>query len=129
MATAVTARLRTAAKRHEVLAATDAAGSLAAADTVKELITHLDAEGIKYIAPLIKSGTIGNNLLRIKLSAVQLSEALVRKPEELYAKILDISAPFTIRRRGAEIKIIAGDLHLTRSSSRRYAMPTLGLAR
>ncbi len=106
---AVIDHLAIAAQRHEVVAAADVAGSLAATEAVKELITRDEAVGIKHAAPLIRSGTLGNGQLRITLSADQLSDALGRNPDDLHASLLDDSAPFNIRRCGAEMKIIAGE--------------------
>ncbi len=68
---------------------------------------------IKTIALVIQSGTLGNGQLCITLSAEPLVGMLKLKPGDLHPTLLDISVPIIIRRRGAEMKIIAGEQHPT----------------
>jgi site-specific DNA recombinase len=68
----------------------------------------IEREGIRQAAPLIDSGTIRKDRLSITLHAAALSNALELQVDELTPPLLRLKAPFHCRRRGAEMKIIAG---------------------
>lgn len=69
-----------------------------------------DNAGVGIAAGLIEKGTIGKGSLAVTLIASSLSEALGLPASELHPSLLHIEAPLHCRRRGAEMKIIAGDI-------------------
>ena len=98
-----------AAQRHEVIATVEVNKSVTATEAAKDLVARVEAGGIKTAASFIRSGEIGDRQLHVSLSTDRLAEALGSDAADLHPGLLDITVPFTIRRRGAEMKIIAGD--------------------
>ena len=109
LAKTVCDHLRVAARRHEVTATADVTLSVVATEAATDLVKRMEAAGIKTAAPLIRSGVIGNGQLHITLSARHLAEALGDSAGDLHPGLLDLKTTFAIRRRGAEMKIIAGE--------------------
>jgi len=61
------------------------------------------------IRNLVSEGCIGNGRITLNLEATELSNELGLKPDEIDATALRIQAPFALRRRGVEGKIVVGD--------------------
>lgn len=72
------------------------------------LATQIAQTGVGRAAPLIESATISKDRLKITLSTAALSKALDLNESELTPALLHIDTPFQCRRRGAEMKVIAG---------------------
>lgn len=58
---------------------------------------------------MIVSGQIALDRIRIKLNGDLLSDQLRHSVAELYPELVNLDVPFSCRRRGAELKIVAGD--------------------
>ncbi len=63
----------------------------------------------ELIRNLVSDGCIGNGRIALNLEATELANELGLKPDEIDATALRIQAPFALRRRGVEGKIIVGD--------------------
>ena len=61
------------------------------------------------LAKLLSKGTLAPNTITLTLTPIPLAAELELKPEDLDLAALAIEAPFTLRRRGLEIRLIAGD--------------------
>ncbi|AXI53791.1 hypothetical protein C1J05_04100 [Sulfitobacter sp. JL08] len=108
VACAIQDSLTRAAERHEVIIAKDVVVVQDASARAHSLAARIEREGIRQAAPLIDRGTIRKDRLGITLCAAALSNALELQVDELTPALLRIKAPFHCRRRGAEMKIIAG---------------------
>ncbi|AXI54886.1 recombinase family protein [Sulfitobacter sp. JL08] len=108
VACAIQDSLTRAAERHEVIVAKDVVVLQDASARAHSLAARIEHEGIRQAAPLIDSGTIRKDRLGITLCAAALSNALELQEGEPAPALLRIKAPFHCRRRGAEMKIIAG---------------------
>jgi len=106
---AIADHIRNAGKTHAILNTPDAAASLASADAALALAAQIKTEGVACAASFLTSGTIGNGRLKITLAAPQIADALGQKTASLAEHLNSIDVPFSCRRRGAEMKIIAGE--------------------
>jgi hypothetical protein len=96
------------AARHEVLRAGSAPERAAASARVRDLVHSIRGNGCACIAPAIAAIKIGHGNLHIRLDRTALAGLLDLRGAALAPALLDIQAPFGIRRRGAETKIVAG---------------------
>lgn len=97
------------AARHAILAATDLADSVSASDEATTFAARIKISGAALVSQLILYGKIARGEIRVSLDATLLAEALSLPPKSLSTDLLEITAPFTCRRRGVEMKIIAGE--------------------
>ena len=109
VANAVASHLKHIASRHEIRRSADVVASSIASDAAKVLAGEIETNGAKTAAPLVQSGEVGNGRLRLRLSASIISEKLSVEIDDLSETLLYINVPLTIRRRGVEMKIIAGE--------------------
>lgn len=108
VSTAVVEHLTAAANRHEVLVTEDLAELNEAAERTRRLASRIEQNGAGAAASLIDNGNLGKGCIQINLFPQALSQALEHSPSKLNSSLLHIKAPFHCRRRGAELKIIAG---------------------
>ena len=106
---AIVEHLSDHALRHEVLAQADAATSKDASAALKDLVAQIDSGGIAVAAPLIKNGEIAVGAITIALESTAVIRAADLPNTDLHPDLLQIRQPFRCRRRGVEMKIIAGD--------------------
>ncbi|WIY25830.1 recombinase family protein [Parasedimentitalea psychrophila] len=97
------------AKRHRILAHTEMAPSVSASSKATDFVARIKKAGITVVAPMITSGEIARGRIWINLDHISLAEALNLPPSALNSDFFAISALFTCRRRGVEMKIIAGE--------------------
>jgi DNA invertase Pin-like site-specific DNA recombinase len=97
------------ARRHTVLQVATAAESRTASEAIAALAGRIDTHGIALAASLVGSGRIGEGRLRIDLDNRALAEAAGLHETDPDPALLSIDAPFACRRRGVEMKIVAGD--------------------
>lgn len=96
------------ARRHAVLPSADVATSSMASEAIDTLCSQLMADGLPSAASLISRGQIITGEILIDLDADALGRATRLKATNLMPELLCVRAPFTSRRRGVELKIIAG---------------------
>ncbi len=109
VAKVISGHLADQAKRHGILLNADMADAVSACDAASLLVTQIKTAGLALAAPIITSGEIVRGKIQITLDRIALAAALNLKPASLDPDLLVIAAPFTCRRRGVEMKIIAGD--------------------
>jgi site-specific DNA recombinase len=105
----VVGHLRTQAAAHAILAKPDASGAADLLRRANAMADRLEAEP-GLVGTLIVSGTIGQNRLELHLDPGAIARELVVPKAGLAAGLLKLSHPFTLRRRGIETKIIAGEM-------------------
>jgi len=98
------------AKRHLVLEASDAASAQGASRLLSSLASAIAKEGIQSAVSLIRSGRIGREVLTIDLDPTTIASAIGVPADQLDRRLLAIEVSFECRRRGVEIRIVAGDI-------------------
>lgn len=109
VADVISRHLVTLARDHRICAEAD----LQQGDAVKNRIRHVAhrlADGTPdLLVALLAEGHIGKDRIVLRLQTKVLAEALALKPEAIDRFALTTEAPFALRRRGVEGKIIVGD--------------------
>ena len=109
VATVIAQHLGTLARSHRLRAASNlqigAATATRAMDLKRRLLDHTP----DLLGSLIAEGRIRKGGITLVLNGAMVSAALGLKSEELNPAALKINAPFTLRRRGVEGKIVVGN--------------------
>ncbi len=109
IANAIAAHLRDHAQRHAILACGDATASAAASHAMQHLAERIDVGGIGVAAPLLASGRIARQSVRLDLDRAALAAAAGLDATSLAEDLLAADQPFACHRRGIETRIVAGD--------------------
>lgn len=105
----IVTHLQTAARSHRVLSRPDAGNAEALYQSVQDLVEQLATAGGAGCADWISSGTLRRGQIGIELDRKQLARALGVPADALHPALVQVTAPFDLRRRGVEAKIIAGE--------------------
>ncbi|MHC0055488.1 recombinase family protein [Actibacterium sp. D379-3] len=97
------------ARGHRLLSKADLLAGDAIRDKALGLAERLLETAPELIRNLVSEGSIGNGRITLILEATELANELSLKPDEIDATALQIEAPFALRRRGVEGKIVVGD--------------------
>jgi site-specific DNA recombinase len=97
------------ARRHAVLSCADASTSTRASDAIQTLAAQILAGDTAAASALITGGQITAGRITMTLDASTIAKTADLLNTDLNPDLLTLTAPFTARRRGAEIKIIAAD--------------------
>jgi DNA invertase Pin-like site-specific DNA recombinase len=108
VARAISDHLAEHAARHMVHNDHEAIRSARASDAVNRLAGQIRSDGIRRAASLIADGALGNGRIAITLDAAALARATALPAGDLNPNLLKIDRPFACRRRGVEVKIVAG---------------------
>lgn len=100
--------LDVAAASQSVLAEPDAATAVRIAASVTTLTARLRKDDKVTLRAILSAGQIGNGLIKITLDPAALAAAIGVLPEAMRPEVSSLTAPFALRRRGIEAKIIAG---------------------
>jgi site-specific DNA recombinase len=109
VAQAIAQHLADLASGHRVLEEATAATAVQASARVQSLAEEIGARGICAVAPLVACGRVSAGQLSLALDRATMARRLDLGPAELSSALLDIAVPFASRRRGVEMKIIAGE--------------------
>lgn len=104
----VAAHLRKAADGHAILAVPEASGAAILHRRVLDLADRIESD-TTLLGTVIASGTLGQGRLRLQLDAAVVAAELDKPLADIAAGLLQVSQPFTLRRRGIETRIIAGE--------------------
>jgi len=108
---AIAAHLDAVAERHEVLEAGTAQQQVLVTGQVRDLAQKLRSGGIDLFAPAITSARIGPGVLEVQLDSTALATRVGLSggtADTLAPALLEFTAPFAVRRRGVEMKIVTG---------------------
>lgn len=83
--------------------------SIDATSKAQGLAASVRESGVSIISATIAPGEVRAGRLRIRLDQSALAQLLGLAPENIDPALLDLEAPFTCRRRGVELKIVAGE--------------------
>jgi lambda repressor-like predicted transcriptional regulator len=109
VAAAVEDHLAKAARHHKILQEGSATETLEVSGKVAALTRRIRSEGVAAAAPLIEAATLDPGRMFIALSAPNLGVELGQIGGNLDPTILTIDATFSCKRRGVELKLVAGD--------------------
>lgn len=101
--------IRNLARAHRILAKADLQVGDAIHNKALGLTTRLSEHAPDLIRNLVLEGCVGNGRITLILEATVLADELSLKPNAIVATALRIEAPFALRRRGVEGKIVVGD--------------------
>lgn len=108
VSSAIARHLEDKARGHRILATANAADSTEASERLLAVAGTIDEDGVAVVAPLIASAEIGNGSITITLDSSGLAKKLGVAAEDLHPLLCRINAPFICKRRGVEMKIVAG---------------------
>ena len=97
--------LRVRAVRHDLLESPDATKALSLSEALETLAASSDPAALW---PLVQKVTIAPGSLEIALDPEHLAARLAIDPDSLNDDLMAIKAPFTLKRRGVEAKLISG---------------------
>ena len=104
----VVQHLRRAAESHTILAQPDASKATDLARRANALADRIGGEP-ELLGKVIVSGTITQGQVELRLNATAIATALHTNAGDLSPDQTTITQPFSLRRRGVEAKIIAGE--------------------
>ncbi len=108
VASVIADHLDAAAANQGVLAEPDAATAVRIAASVTALAARLRQEDKPTLRAILSTGQIGNGVINVTLDPTALATAIGVLPEAMRPEASSVTAPFALRRRGIETKIIAG---------------------
>ena len=109
VATIMASHVRQFAASHRLLSVADLRANLALGDKVASLAQRLDSGDDDVLNQLLARGYIAPTQITLDLDPTFFSGALLLQPDDLSPDALSIKAPFALRRRGVEGKIVIGD--------------------
>ncbi len=105
---------KTSMAQHKVLQEIDIHQQQMALQSLRAFTLELQADHLDTKArlqKLIQQGKIERGQFSLTFNAITLAEQIGCKTEALHPDLLGLTAPFVLRRRGVEIKIIAGEIN------------------
>ena len=109
IAAAIADHLEASAACHRILQTARIGEAGEIATRVAAFVGEIRRHGAAAVATIISAGEVATGRLRIELDQGCLAMTLDLPAGDLYPDILAIEAPFTCRRRGVEVKIVAGE--------------------
>ncbi|MBT8456467.1 MAG: recombinase family protein, partial [Alphaproteobacteria bacterium] len=97
------------ARDHRICATPDLSRGDAIQGKVRQVASRLSEGAPDLLKKILDDGRIGKNSIVLRLKTDGLAEALGLQSDEIDPAALAIEAPFDLRRRGVEGKIIVGD--------------------
>uniref|UniRef100_UPI003B527A81 recombinase family protein n=1 Tax=Roseovarius indicus TaxID=540747 RepID=UPI003B527A81 len=110
VATLVADHLDQLARRHALLATPDLGATEETMRMVASLTERLRNGEVQILATLVASGQLGTDRISVILDREALAAALEIAPDKLAERAVSIDAPFTVRRRGVENRLVVGDM-------------------
>jgi DNA invertase Pin-like site-specific DNA recombinase len=98
------------ARHHALLVMPDLGIAEETMRIVSPLIDRLRNGEIQILARLVASGQLGTDRIFVTLDREAIAAALEIAPGKLAERAVSIDAPFTVRRRGVENRIVVGDM-------------------
>lgn len=107
--TIVARHLRQSAAGHSLLTVPEARDAAELTECATALADQV-AEEPAFLGSMIASGTLGTGDIYLQLDPANVASALGVPKDLLSDRLLQISCPFALRRRGVETRIIAGEI-------------------
>ncbi|GGL50736.1 hypothetical protein GCM10011392_01090 [Wenxinia marina] len=110
LARIVAERIEELAAGHRLVQKPDVALEPALQERARDLAEDTRQRGGESVAPIVRQATLsGRGTVRIDLDAAVLAHRLFANEADLAPDLLSFDAPFEVRRRGVEARILAGD--------------------
>lgn len=109
VADVISRHLLTLSRDHRICAEADLQQGNAVRERMRHLADRLTSGTPGMLAGLLAEGHVGKNCIVLSLQAKTLTEELDLQPDAIDPAVLRIEAPFALRRRGVEGKIVVGD--------------------
>jgi len=109
VANAITRHIEKHARDHQICAEPDLRRNDDIQLTARRLVRRLSLGAPDLLRKILDEGQIKKQSIVLKLKADALAEALEIQPNEMDRAVRTIEAPFELRRRGVEGKIVIGD--------------------
>ncbi|XHY15547.1 hypothetical protein SuNHUV7_03220 (plasmid) [Pseudoseohaeicola sp. NH-UV-7] len=109
VANAIAEHIVEVARRHQICATPDLQRDDAIQAKARRLANQLSEGAPEFLQKILDYGQITKNSIVLRLNTDGLAEALEMQPNEIDRAVWTIEAPFELRRRGVEGKIIVGD--------------------
>ncbi len=109
VANAIAGRIRKLAHDHRICTRPDLQRDCAIQAKAQRLANRLSEGALNLLQTILGHGQITKNGIVLRLNADDLAEAFEMQPNEIDHSMLTIEAPFELRRRGVEGKIVIGD--------------------
>ena len=109
VANAITRHIEKHARDHQICAEPDLRRNDDVQLTARRLVRRLSLGAPDLLRKILDEGQIKKQSIVLKLKADALAEALEIQPNEMDRAVRTIEAPFELRRRGVEGKIVIGD--------------------
>ncbi|MZR11419.1 recombinase family protein [Maritimibacter sp. DP07] len=113
VANAIADHFFAAAHHHKILHAGSAGDALLVATKVNALAQRVQTEGVRSAPGLIEQGSVEPGRIQITLNSAALARELDRVVEDLDPTLSRVETAFTCKRRGVELKLVAGDRETT----------------
>ncbi len=84
--------------------------SRASPTSAADIVTRLRGQGGLFGADILANGRIARGQIDLELNLKTLASAFGIAADHLHPDLTHITAPFDLRRRGVETKVIAGDM-------------------
>ena len=97
------------ARSHRIYTVPDVQIGDAVCARARDLAQRLRNGASGLLANMMAAGQLSKGHIVLELQAAELANELALKPEEIDPSAIQVQAPFELRRRGVEGKIIAGD--------------------
>ena len=105
----VSKHLETCAKQHSILNKTDVENATSISKAIKKLVHKFRQEPTTELRAQLKEGHLSIGKISIELNRDALAKHLGHLGAAISSKPLSFTAPFHTRKRGVELRIIAGD--------------------
>lgn len=109
VANAITRHIEKHARDHQICAEPDLRRNDDIQLTARRLVRRLSLGAPDLLRKILDEGQIKKQSIALKLKADALAESLEMQTDEIDRSMLTIEAPFELRRRGVEGKIVIGD--------------------
>jgi len=109
VATAIADHLEARAARHQILQTASVGDAGEIATRVAAFVNDIRRRGASAASAIISRGEVTAGTLRIVLDREALASKLYLCAEDIDANLVEFTAPSTRRRRGVEMKIVAGE--------------------
>jgi site-specific DNA recombinase len=108
VAQAIADNFRDHAERHSVLKDGDLVGAQTATGAILKLVSRLEAKENNLASSLVSAITLGRTQLSITLDAATVACAAGLDASQFQASLCEFTTKFTQKRRGVELRIVAG---------------------
>ncbi|MCP1337171.1 hypothetical protein [Futiania mangrovi] len=97
------------AQSHRLLAEPDVARHRDVRAAADQLVARLRETDAETLPDLVSEGTISPGRIHLGIDRQKFARFLGTTPEDIDPECIQLSSPFTIRRRGVETRIVAGE--------------------